>query len=389
MTNRPVKFEDIVGHNSLTQYFENHLKNRTLPQFLILEGPEGLGKTTFAKLLAMGVNCKSSDKRPCYTCASCKEVAQKVIVENIGTENVLLFNMSYNGGKEAAKEVVSNLTLGLSGHKTKVIILDEAHAMSEAAQDTFLVQTEYLPEGIHLILATTNTYNLAATLKSRAVTVHLHPLKQAEVLSLLKREVANKNLTIQGGDATLNLIAAWAEGKPRIALNLLEGFGNDSRISAETVRDFIGFIDLDEILPLIRLLCGSMTHGLAYISEMRIHDSILDTAIEILKIKKGQASYKMSFDDARKVREAVESVTELSLVKFIYELAAASKINKTALIAAFIKAHDAFDNLFKEDKGVLQEELSQKSKLLPTEIEASIKQAPTLSDLLNNGEVIV
>jgi DNA polymerase III gamma/tau subunit len=388
MLNRPSRFEDIVGHDSLKQYFENHLRNHTLPQFLILEGPEGLGKTTFAKILAMGINCMGPSK-PCHACESCKEITERVIQGNSDTENVRLFNMSYNGGKDAAKEVVTNLTFGLSASKTRAIILDEAHAMSEAAQDAFLVQTEYLPPGIHLILVTTNTYNLAATLRSRAVTVPLRPLKQADVFRLLKLEMERRALIIQGGDATVNLMAAWAEGKPRIALNLINGFSNHSRVSSEMVRDFIGYMDLDEILPLLRLLGGSMTHGLAYISEMQIDASILDTAIEALKIQKGQTSFKMSLDDAQRIKEAVATVTEATLVKFIYELAASPKITKSAVLAAFVKAHDSFERLFKPSPNVLKEELAQKSKLPPSEMETGAPKAPTLSDLLNNGDVVV
>jgi DNA polymerase-3 subunit gamma/tau len=354
---------------------------------MILEGQEGLGKTTFAKLLAMGINC-TGQHRPCYECASCKEIAQKVIIENAETENVRLFNMSINGGKEAAKEVVANLTFGLSSKRTKAIILDEAHSMSEAAQDTFLVQTEYLPSGIYLILVTTNTYNFAATLRSRAVTIHLHPLKHSDVFDLLKREANERNLTLQGGDATLNLIASWAEGKPRVALNLLSGFGNDSRISSEMVKDFIGYLDLDEVLPLIEFLGGSLTHGLAYISDMQVNESILDTAIEALKIKKGQASYKMSFDDAKRIKETMEKVSEASIAKFIYELASNNRITKNTVIAAFVKAHDSFDKLFDNDKGVLKEELAQKSRLLPTEIDEGAQNAPTLLELLANGDMI-
>ena len=78
--------------------------------------------------------------------------------------------MSINGGKDTAKEVEANLSLGLSGLDKKVIILDEAHDMSDAAQEAFLVSTEYLPKGVYLFMCTTDSLNLKATLKSRAFT---------------------------------------------------------------------------------------------------------------------------------------------------------------------------------------------------------------------------
>ena len=112
----------------------------TLPQFIILEGDEGLGKSSFAKILALEIMGRDP------------QVLQRVINENKSTESVLLYNMSINGGKDTAKEVEANLSLGLSGLDKKVIILDEAHDMSDAAQEAFLVSTEYLPKGVYLFM---------------------------------------------------------------------------------------------------------------------------------------------------------------------------------------------------------------------------------------------
>ena len=104
--------------------------------------------------------------------------------------------MSINGGKDTAKEVEANLSLGLSGLDKKVIILDEAHDMSDAAQEAFLVSTEYLPKGVYLFMCTTDSLNLKATLKSRAFTLHLQHLTQAEMVSLLTSYVRDRNLRI-------------------------------------------------------------------------------------------------------------------------------------------------------------------------------------------------
>ena len=389
MPDRPLTFNDIIGHPNLNEFFLNHLSGDTLPQFLILEGEEGLGKTSFAKLLAMGICCESTHSRPCYSCPSCREISEQVIQNNRSTESVRLYNMSIDGGKDAARDVVSHLTLGLSGLSHKVVILDEAHGMTAAAQDAFLVNTEYLPKGVHMILATTNTSNLSATLKSRALSIRLNKIKQSDIVLILRREVEKRGLTIQGGDATLNLIAQWANGKPRIALNLLGGFAPNSSVSAATIKEFIGFMDIDEVTPLLTYLGGSMTHGIAYISEMKISDSLIDIIIETLRIKKDQASYKLSRDDAIKLRRATASVSEESLVKFIYELSALPKLTTTGVIAAFIRAHDSFENLFKENTGVLNDELRQKSQQAPPEIkQTQQRMAPTLDALLKLGSVI-
>ena len=50
---RPETFDDIKGHPWLVNYLTDHLVKGTLPHFIILEGQEGLGKTSIADLLAL------------------------------------------------------------------------------------------------------------------------------------------------------------------------------------------------------------------------------------------------------------------------------------------------------------------------------------------------
>ena len=43
MLKRPHTFDDIIGHEVFKKYFIERIKRGTLPQFIVLEGPEGLG----------------------------------------------------------------------------------------------------------------------------------------------------------------------------------------------------------------------------------------------------------------------------------------------------------------------------------------------------------
>ena len=55
MPKKPTCFDDIVGHKNLVEFLKDHLAKGTLPQFIILEGDEGLGKSSFAKILALEI----------------------------------------------------------------------------------------------------------------------------------------------------------------------------------------------------------------------------------------------------------------------------------------------------------------------------------------------
>jgi DNA polymerase III delta prime subunit len=390
MVKKVTTFDEVAGHERISTYFQEQIRLGTLPQFLILEGAEGLGKTTLGKLIAMGLCCKSTEK-PCYGCASCVSVRENVIENNRSSEAVKLFNMSVDGGKDAAREVLANLTLGVTGLSRKVILLDEAHGMTEQAQDVFLADTEFLPKGVYIILMTTNSYQLRDTLKSRAFIVRLNPLSQSETLDLLKRRAAAGNITVQGGDASLSLLAGWSEGKPRAALNLLNGFAPGQSISSEILKSLIGYLDAEQVAPLLKYLGGSLVHGISYAESIRLSKSILDVSIEALKLKKGLVSAKLPFDEAVKLREAVKDVPEESLILFISELASAPKLTKESLLSAFIRAHKSYCRLFsKEDNSeVLGEELRQIRETAPfASLSAEAPRAPSVAELLRSAQTV-
>lgn len=379
MPKKPVIFDDIIGHKNLVTFLREHLQRGTLPQFIILEGDEGLGKSSLAKILALELIGRDN------------QTVQRVIHENKSTESILLYNMSINGGKDTAKEVEANLGLGLSGLQRKVIILDEAHGMSEAAQDVFLVSTEYLPDGVYLILCTTDTLNIKPTLRSRALTLHLNHLTHSEMVSLLTQCVRTRSLRLQAEASTINLIASWAEGKPRVALNLLEGFGPGTSVSLDTVKEFIDYLDVNDVLPLLACLGGSMSQGLSYISEMKLNASLVPVLVEILKVKDGKASFKLSMTDTHSVRSQLRDLPLECLIKFIYLVAALPRLTRSGIISAFLQSHVDGKALVTElpRQEVLKQEMQQKldaPKQLPTSFERPA--APSISDLLQRGVVL-
>ena len=64
MPKKPTCFDDIVGHKNLVEFLKDHLAKGTLPQFIILEGDEGLGKSSFAKILALEIMGSPQARQP-------------------------------------------------------------------------------------------------------------------------------------------------------------------------------------------------------------------------------------------------------------------------------------------------------------------------------------
>lgn len=385
MLKRPHTFDDIIGHDVFKKYFIERIKRGTLPQFIVLEGPEGLGKTSIAEVIAITVNYGFDDS-PQKT-----KAIQEVIDNRHSIDCIKKFNMAKDSGKDTAKEVLAELSPSMSTTGRKVVICDESHAIVESAQDVFLVETEYIPKNTYLIMCTTDKSKLKATLLSRAVCIPLSALTTSQMVQVLKKEAASRNLTIQGGDTMLRIIAEWADNKPRAALNILNAFGENDVVSTEMVREFIGSMDISEILPLVTSLAGSLTYGLTYISEMKFSDGLVDALVEVLRIKMGQPSYKVSLEQYQDAKRKLEKVPEEAIMKLLHNVAGASKLNRATMVSAYISAHMSYDRVFNSGREVLVEEQTQKlaSRSLAPDVKSHEHiKAPTLDDMLANSNPV-
>ena len=74
---RPRRFDDLVGQGPIVQILANAISQSKISHAYIFAGPRGVGKTTAARILAMGLNCTSSDgptSTPCGVCSSCVSI---------------------------------------------------------------------------------------------------------------------------------------------------------------------------------------------------------------------------------------------------------------------------------------------------------------------------
>ena len=377
---RPKSFNEVVGHKWLVDYLVTHIQNGTLPHFLILEGQEGLGKTSLADLIALSLVYGINDSE------SRTKGYNDVVVNASSNDYIKRFKCSEEGGKEAAKVIRDEMNATfIAGDKPKVIICDECHGLSDAAQDLFLAETEFISDRVYIIMLTTELNKLKASLRSRAVPLHLSPLKQSDMVNVLKTEATN----IQNADIVFNMIAEWAECKPRTGLNILNAFADGESVSTNVIRELIGYLDVKEVLPLLASLSGSMTFGLNFINEMTINPTLVNIVSECIAIKSGHASYKVKMTDVTAIRDQLVNVETEQLVKFLYGLTAQPVIHKSTLINAYIGAHRSFCNLVKEStKDLKVYEDIQRADAAIQETHSVQAKAPTFDDLLRESTII-
>ena len=74
---RPQKFSEVIGQEHVTRTLKNAIEQGRTAHGYIFSGHRGIGKTTVARILAMALNCRSSEKpvtEPCGVCESCTEI---------------------------------------------------------------------------------------------------------------------------------------------------------------------------------------------------------------------------------------------------------------------------------------------------------------------------
>ena len=70
---RRYQFRDLIGNVGTTNLIRNSLKNKTFPNFVILSGLPGTGKSSSAEISALYLTCEQpgDNGEPCLQCPSC------------------------------------------------------------------------------------------------------------------------------------------------------------------------------------------------------------------------------------------------------------------------------------------------------------------------------
>jgi DNA polymerase III subunit gamma/tau len=246
---RPQTFADVVGQRHVTQTLENAIASNRVAHAYIFSGVRGVGKTTTARILAKAMNCvKGPTATPCNECDSCREITSGSSLD------VLEIDAASNRGIDQIRELREMVRYAATGGRYKIVILDEAHQLTDDASNALLKTLEEPPDKVIFILATTQPEDLEDTIKSRAQLFQFRSLTFAEISAALERIVKAENLQIEPG--AIAVLARAAEGSLRDSLSLLEqaiSYSGD-KIRDAQVRELLGVVAesvLDELMSAI------------------------------------------------------------------------------------------------------------------------------------------
>jgi len=234
---RPQKFSEVIGQEHVTRTLKNAIEQGRIAHGYIFSGHRGIGKTTVARILAMALNCRSSDKpvaEPCGVCESCTEIRAGNSVD------VIEIDAATNRGIDEIRELREAARYRPARDRFKIYILDEAHQITDAAFNALLKTLEEPPGHVVFMLATTQPEDIPQTIRSRCQHFSFRAVRFEEIMGQLRDLIGREN--IEADEDALALLAEAGDGSMRDALSIMDQAiaSATGRLTAEAVRQLVG-----------------------------------------------------------------------------------------------------------------------------------------------------
>lgn len=212
---RPVKFSEVVGQGNVVPVLQAFCKKKTPPPLMIFSGVAGVGKTSMARIVGAALNCvaPTDSGDACGSCKACKSVQGDFSMSYIEID-------SATNGKVADAHNLREIVLHAHDDNFRVIVLDEAHAITGTAFKALLKLFEEPPANTVFILVTTDPQDIPKTIQSRAISFDFRVVPLGEVAKRLLYIAESLNFSAEA--SLLAKIAVFSRGHIRDAIMELD-----------------------------------------------------------------------------------------------------------------------------------------------------------------------
>jgi len=197
-----------IGHQKQREFLKRIAEKGKIPHAFLFYGQEQLGKKTLAIEFVKYLNCKET-VRPCQVCRSCQDI-QKGLYPDF---NLIKPETSQTIQISQIRDLIWKLSLRSYSAPFKVAVIDKAHLMTQAAQNSFLKILEEPKGKTLLILITEYSEMLLPTILSRVQKLRFSAVKNKEIESYLINQGASKS--------NAEYLSLLSLGRPGMALNFL------------------------------------------------------------------------------------------------------------------------------------------------------------------------
>ena len=181
---RPRTLSGLFGQEALVKSIRHHQATRP-PQAWLFTGATGTGKTTVARIMSVAYQCPHQ-KLWGDPCESCWAEREGFSIHEINASDV--------SGVDELGQVAKLSRTRPVGSAKRVIILDEAQKISNAAQNLLLKSFEEPPATTVWIVCTTDPVKILATLRRRLTTYQIKGFTFSQREAFLTRVAATIKL---------------------------------------------------------------------------------------------------------------------------------------------------------------------------------------------------
>lgn len=248
MKKTDLKFDwPLVGNKHIIEFLSRSIINGNIAQGYIFSGPDNLGKTRMANYFAQALLCDNQrsgeGELPCYGCASCRQflhMSHRTKVPDTGQENIIHGDFHLVKRPKDKKNISVNEirdlihALGMSPlfNSYKIGIVKHAEAMSEEAFNSLLKTLEEPKERVVIILLTTRTEVLPATIVSRCQILDYRLVPADTIYDYLIKEY-------NASRSAAKDLSRMCLGRPALAVKMLQ----NQEFMAKYTRRADAFID--------------------------------------------------------------------------------------------------------------------------------------------------
>lgn len=195
-------WEPVVGQTAVVDELRHSVAgarsgdehSRAMTHAWLITGPPGSGRSVLAEAFAAALQCRDGG------CGACDDCRQVVADSHPATRLVRADRLSY--GVEDAKALIAWTAVRPHGHHRRIVVMQDADRLTEAAANTLLKALEEPPSRVVWLLCCPSSEDVLPTIRSRTRQVRLRTPATAEVAGFLTRSV--------GADAAMAAYAARA-----------------------------------------------------------------------------------------------------------------------------------------------------------------------------------
>ena len=253
---RPKDFDEVVGQDHITKTLKSAIRFNKLAHAYLFAGPQGVGKTSCARILAKALNCeKGPTDKPCSVCSPCQEIAEGRSLD------VIEIDGASNRGIDEIRTLRENVKFAPINGRNKVYIIDEVHMLTQEAFNALLKTLEEPPPFVNFIFATTQPQKVLPTILSRCQRFDFVRIPNLKIIEKLQEIAKAESLHID--DDVFFAIAKASEGSMRDAESILDQLISFSQkeVRLEDVISVLGIIEQEAFLNFVDCLIATDASG--------------------------------------------------------------------------------------------------------------------------------